>query len=605
MGQDGPRREPPAPEPKALLASRAAGMTDRGRLSILLLCDDRRSHANTVLDHIASLTRWSRHRVEPFNPYNLSSSRFLDLDAFDVVVIHYSILIVSDEHLAPSFRNALAGFRGLKVQFIQDEYRRVEEIGAMMRRLGIHAVFTLVPEKQIPKIWSEARVPGVLKVPTLAGYVPDSLLEATGAPLPLESRPIDVGYRGREVPWWLGELGQEKVRIGRGFLERAAVYGLRCDIAWTEDRRIYGADWIQFIRSCRAVLGTESGASITDFDGSIEAAVKRYRSEHPSATFEEVHHAVLAPFEGNARIRVISPRVFEAAALRTALVLFPGDYSGILQPWVHYIPLAKNFSNLSEVVEKIRDLVFLRELTERTHADLVASGRYSGRALAREFDDLVDHLGRRSRKGIRTGLRLARIERLVRRDLPDRTGLTTLVRVWRPTSIALRLVLRDRGLSSILLRYAGDRRARSETTLRDLMMDFLRFGILARVLKGDVVAGDRFRIVASFDSKRSQLSFVSLPVDAGPKGLGGRVSAEHERTLDSTEAALKGGGLAAIVWNHSLVGRSIRAPGGATVGLGDDGVHCFRAIEKVALRFPNEVWRTLKPLLNASTTSRP
>ncbi len=579
-------------------------MTDRGRLSILLLCDDRRSHANTVLDHIASLTRWSRHRVEPFNPYNISSSRFLDLDAFDVVVIHYSILIVSDEHLAPSFRDALATFRGLKVQFIQDEYRRVDEIGAMVRRLGIHALFTLVPEKEIPKIWSEARVPGVLKVPTLAGYVPDNLLEFNRAPPPLESRPIEIGYRGREVPWWLGELGQEKVRIGRGLLERAAGYGLRCDIAWTEDRRIYGADWIRFIRSCKAVLGTESGASIADFDGSIEAAVKRYRSEHPSATFEEVHHAVLRPFEGNARITAISPRVFEAAALRTALVLFPGDYSGILEPWVHYIPLAKDFSNLGHVVEKIRDPAFLRALTERTHADLVASGRYGGRTLARAFDDVVDRLGWRSRNGGRTGVPLARIERLVRRDLPDRTGLALVLRVWRPTSIALGFVLRDRGLSSILLRYSRDRQARNETALGELMMDFLRVGLLARALEGGVVAGDSFRIVVSFDPRSRQLSFVSLPVDGARADLSVRVSAEHERTLDGTEDALRGGRLAAIVWNHSLVGRSIRGPGRATVGLGDDGVHRFRAIEKVAARFPDEVWRTLKPLLKAPTTSR-
>jgi hypothetical protein len=74
---------------------------------------------------------------------------------------------------------------------------------------------------------------------------------------------------------------------------------------------------------------------------------------------------------------VISPRIFEAASLRTALVLHPGSYSGILEAWRHYIPLEKDFSNFDEVVRLIRDDAFLESLTEQAHADLIASRRYS------------------------------------------------------------------------------------------------------------------------------------------------------------------------------------------------------------------------------------
>jgi hypothetical protein len=65
---------------------------------------------------------------------------------------------------------------------------------------------------------------------TPAGYVPESLVSYPA--LPIESRPIDIGYRGRTVPYWLGEFGQEKVLIGQGVLERAEEYGLKCNIAW-------------------------------------------------------------------------------------------------------------------------------------------------------------------------------------------------------------------------------------------------------------------------------------------------------------------------------------------------------------------------------------
>ena len=66
-----------------------------GQARILLLCDDRRGHANTVLDHIDAFTRFSRHHVRTFNPKSLKRSTALDLDAFDVIVIHYSVVLSS------------------------------------------------------------------------------------------------------------------------------------------------------------------------------------------------------------------------------------------------------------------------------------------------------------------------------------------------------------------------------------------------------------------------------------------------------------------------------------------------------------------------------
>src|SRR4029077_4426058 len=109
------------------------------------------------------------------------------------------------------------------------------------------------------------------------------------------------------------------------------------DIRWQENDRLYGSRWTRFITSCRAGLGTGSGASILDADGSIEEKVLAYRRRNPRAGFASIHRAVLGEHEGNVRFEVISPRIFEAAALRTALVLFPAEYSGVLQPDLHYI----------------------------------------------------------------------------------------------------------------------------------------------------------------------------------------------------------------------------------------------------------------------------
>ena len=52
-------------------------------------------------------------------------------------------------------------------------------------------------------------------------------------------------------------------------------------------------------------------------------------------------------------IQVISLGVLEAVALGTGLILFPGNYSGILRPNEHYLQLQKDFSNLNEVLNTL------------------------------------------------------------------------------------------------------------------------------------------------------------------------------------------------------------------------------------------------------------
>ncbi len=91
---------------------------------------------------------------------------------------------------------------------------------------------------------------------------------------------------------------------------------------------------------------------------------------------------MLKPHEGNLIYSTISPRVYEAALLGTPMILFPGRYSGILKAGQHYIPLAKDFSNFDDVINKLKDNAYLQNLANRTYADLIASERYSAEVLA-------------------------------------------------------------------------------------------------------------------------------------------------------------------------------------------------------------------------------
>ena len=131
------------------------------------------------------------------------------------------------------------------------------------------------------------------------GQVPDQLVGR--AVPPVRVRPVDVGYRGRAVPYWLGRLGQDKVEIARGFLARAARQACVATSPGLKATASTASAGSVSLASCRATLGTASGASVIDFDGTVESRVHDYLAEHPAATYDEVERALLHAYEGRQR----------------------------------------------------------------------------------------------------------------------------------------------------------------------------------------------------------------------------------------------------------------------------------------------------------------
>ena len=359
-------------------------------LNVLLLCNRpaRNADASTVTDHLDAFQRYSRFRVRELS-FLRRLPASLDLAQFDVLAIHYSIAIgyLSEHYISPAAKQRVRDFPGLKVVFIQDEYRAINAVMEALRFMRIDVLFTCVPEGEIEKVYPSAQVPGVAKVNTLTGYVPEGLIAAS--PAPVTSRPIDVGYRTRKPPYWLGELSYEKWSIADRFAEHARESGLRLDLSYREADRLYGPAWTAFLTSCKAMLGVESGASVFDFDGTLQQKVDRYVADHPEASFFEVQEKFLRPYEGLIRLNQISPRCFEAAALGTVLVLYEGEYSGILQPWRHYVPLKKDFSNFAEVLAALKDPVRLQEIADCARREIAESARWSFRGFIDGFDAVV------------------------------------------------------------------------------------------------------------------------------------------------------------------------------------------------------------------------
>jgi hypothetical protein len=360
--------------------------TGAERLRILVLCGVREG-ANTIRDHVDALKNHSRHKVEIL--WNLGElPDNVELDGFDALIIHYSLIACHDTYLAPSARRRIRVFKGIKAVFIQDEYRFINRTVDALAYLRIHLLFTLVDAEIANEVYPDSKLPGVEKITVLTGYVPETL---AGARVPdFEHRPVDVGYRARRLLAWMGEHTLQKWQIAEKFAADAQRYALRVDLSCREEDRIYGDAWVRFISNCKAVLGTESGASVCDFTGEIQKQVERHVARHPDASFDVLRELYFKEEDGRLLMNVVSPRCFEAAALRTLMILYEGRHSGVLEPWKHYVPLMRDHSNMDEVVAVLRGPLRAKAIIDRAHQDLVLSGRYSYRAMAELVDRSID-----------------------------------------------------------------------------------------------------------------------------------------------------------------------------------------------------------------------
>lgn len=345
--------------------------------NLLLLCNRpaRGSNAQAILENIDAIKAMPGFRVHELSMLG-DIPATVDLDRFDVVGIHYTLHISdpTDHFLSQKAMDHVSAFTGVKCIWMHDEYRQVNATIAKLRHMGIDTVFTVIPEKTAAKVYTAAKLPNTVVKTILTGYVGDHL-RCLDTP-PFSDRNIDVVYRARRPPFWLGRLGMEKVDIGLRFQQEGEKSGLKTDISVEEWDRIYANQWLDLLQRAKAGLSVESGSSIIDFTGRIEAAVETFVSEQKDAVFADVAH-IIAEDDDKYVINCISPKIFEMAACRTLMIAYPGEYSDIIKPWIHYLPLSKNFSNFDEITRILTNEPDLcNEIINNSYNDLIASGAY-------------------------------------------------------------------------------------------------------------------------------------------------------------------------------------------------------------------------------------
>jgi hypothetical protein len=388
-----PERRSQSPPDQDLAPDRPPSQTRTGNVLVVygLFMHPLRS---TVEDHLLAFRRYSARRVFHLNARVQNVPRhILDRD-YDMVVFHTTFLsnrwapelfLEMCERIEPLKRVA-----GVRVAMPQDEFLRTKLVCDFIDDFDIDIVCSVAPESEWPKIYPTVDRRRVRFHQILTGYLDDrtvkrieEIVDAT------PEQDIDIGYRAWRGAPWLGRHGTLKGTIADSVIQHGEGSGLRLDISTRDEDTLLGDDWFRFLARCRYTIGIEGGASVLDFDGSIKERTERYQADHPGAAFDEIEAACFPGEDGKLALFALSPRHLEACATRTCQVLVAGSYNGVLEPDRHFIELQPDLSNLDHVLASMSDEACRRRLTDAAHRDVVASGRYTYRAMVAEVERIA------------------------------------------------------------------------------------------------------------------------------------------------------------------------------------------------------------------------
>lgn len=365
-------------------------------IRVLVLADIRYATQNRVcvLDQVQFLGHASRDRVQVAY-VNLADGTPFDpaWRSFDVVLLHGTVLEWRwhAERVALESRlEWLTTFDGLVAAMPGDECLYAHELDDMLAVHNVQLVMTVFDKVTCAVLYPRVHR-SVQFLQMLPTYVhPARVRHIAAQRQPLASRPTDVMYRGTTQPFWNGELARRKEQL----LHRASL-GLnaqryRIDASTRPQDLVLSDAWLPFLGSTRIALGAEGGQGVLDRRGEIGMVVRALVADKPDLSFEEVD-ALLEGELSRVPYPTISPRHIEAVLTETAQLLVEGTYAGVLEPWVHYVPVKHDMSDLAEqVLGALNDLPMLERMTQRAYDDIITSGRYTWSTLAERFLDALD-----------------------------------------------------------------------------------------------------------------------------------------------------------------------------------------------------------------------
>ena len=481
----------------------------------------------------------------------------------DLCILHTTFLSVRWNYDFEKYRRKfrwISTLRCPKIALPQDEYDHAAILDEWLIELGATSVYSCFGADQQQDLYPLLGRRATFHE-TLTGFIDgDAATALAGRIVPHAQRSRDIVYRATNLPYWFGSHGQLKHRIAGVVRERAGELGLRTDISTQPGDTIYGAGWLDFLISGRVVIGTESGSSVLDARGEVRRRISRLLADEPGLTFAEVDARMPKGWDSHAFF-AIGPRHLEAVTTKTAQLLVEGDYSGVLDPERHYIPLRRDFSNLEEALARLEDVEAVEAMAERAYGDICLSGRNDLSVLA---EQLFAEAGSRGTKRVSLPLALARRPSLPGRALVEGKPLRQLLPHLVTVAEAL---ARQREARQLLVAAA---RGRLSTPLEDVVRELILLRILARIRDGMGSGGESWWL-----SAENAAGTIVIRTHLGSRnGEGRRVEGPFEH----------------VAWNHSAVAQFVpvypRHPGWGWISLGVYGRYEFAGLTELARTDP-------------------
>ena len=233
-------------------------------------------------------------------------------------------------------------------------------------------------------------------------------------------RPIDIGVRAGRYPPHVGD--EDRNRLHDYFAAHDFGPKLTVDIS---TRKLVRRDWAAFLNRCKGTVGCEAGSWYLERDDATVEAIRAYTArqfkprglmipidsrlqrlghklpwpvraalrrvmhrgplQHETAIndtlpFDEVFERF---FAGKPRCPVyskcISSRHFDAIGTGTVQILMSGRYNDILIPEQHYISLAPDYSNITDVMERFSDVSYREAIANEARQHVMAEHTYARR----------------------------------------------------------------------------------------------------------------------------------------------------------------------------------------------------------------------------------
>ncbi len=341
---------------------------------------------NTLVEHLFSFKKYSSCSLDYLN-VKREIPFWVNKKCYDFIILHYSFL--ADERFVHNINpwklksKRVKEFDSIKIAIPQDEHQFSDRLFDLFSSAKIDIIYTLYNrDDDIKKVYLKSKTYNPIIKKVLTGYIDDNAIKFFKNSPNLNKRKIDFAYRARSLMENHGRHASYKVLILKKLKKYLDQKAFNNDIEYGDDdissllkSTKLGKDWFKFLISSKFILGSESGASLLDVDGSIQKKVFEFKFKNPKASFNEIEKNCFKNIDFNVSYFMMGPKNFEAILSKTLQILIEGEYNNILKPSKHYIELKKDFSNIDEIIKITNDLNFCQKFVDDAKEDILKNKR--------------------------------------------------------------------------------------------------------------------------------------------------------------------------------------------------------------------------------------